>query len=62
MEVFSVAKYFNLVRESLITLQYCHKQGIVLSGVTPHEILVDKQSQRVRFRSFLYSSVLTKGN
>ncbi|CDW86149.1 mbre tpr repeat protein [Stylonychia lemnae] len=60
-EHFSVTKYLLYLFKALQTIQYLHKNGIVLSGIRPDEILIDRSTQNVKFKNFLYSSVLTKG-
>jgi len=43
-EHFSVAKYFLYLFNALKSLNYLHKNGIVLSGIRPDEILIDRNT------------------
>ena len=58
-DMFSWTKYVWYLYRALETLYYHHKQGIILCGLSPAEILIDKGTGNVKFRTLRYSSFIT---
>lgn len=60
-EPFSIVKYLHYFFKAMQSLNYLHKNGVVLSVIRPEEILIDRQTQTVKFKTFAYANILTKG-